>query len=564
MTNTKIIKNTKVEKETKKVEAKKIANLKKEIVAKPVIKKETTKKITKTNATNKTTSKLPTAKKEIKTNIEINVDDPKSIIKLLKTELSKSKFSQGEIFDFFEKHNIQLDESKSDALFEKLMESNMLNMDVDFDDDDDLSDTDFFEIIKKEKNFASNKDDDFDFESEDEEFDESKLKEIEDEESKENENEDFDEEFDDNGREHDTVEEEILLDEENQYLNKLGHVEDEDEEFDASSLLKNYDDTFEIKLDDPHQYKSSELTNKLTETNDIVKWYMIWIGKYGKLLTPNEEKELAIKMEEAQKAGDTYKYKRAKDMLINRNLRLVISNAKRYKNRGLSFIDLISEGNNGILKAVEKYDHNLGYKFSTYATWWIRQAITRAVADQARTVRIPVHMVETINKILKVERELQQELGRTPTDEEIAKKYGHDFTAERVRYIKKINIEPISLDKNVGKEENSSFSDFVKDESVQNPVDFSSHEELTVILNDMLDDTLDEEDKTLIKKRFGVGSDEKGNKYRPHTLEELAKEYGRTKEKIRQWETKIIRKLKHPQKRKKLKAYYQNGNYESD
>ncbi|SFW06796.1 RNA polymerase sigma factor [Chlamydia abortus] len=143
-------------------------------------------------------------------------------------------------------------------------------------------------------------------------------------------------------------------------------------------------------------------------------------------------------------------------------------------------------------------------------------------------------MVETINKILKVERELQQELGRTPTDEEIAKKYGHDFTAERVRYIKKINIEPISLDKNVGKEENSSFSYFVKDESVQNPVDFSSHEELTVILNDMLDDTLDEEDKTLIKKRFGVGSDEKGNKYRPHTLEELAKEYGRTKEKIRQ------------------------------
>ena len=564
MANTKTITNTKVEKETKKAAPKKEANLKKETVAKPAIKKETTKKITKTNATNKTTSKLPTTKKEIKTNIEINVDDPKSIIKLLKAELSKSKFSQGEIFDFFEKHNIQLDESKSDALFEKLMESNMLNMDVDFDDDDDLSDTDFFEIIKKEKNFASNKDDDFDFESEDEEFDESKLKEIEDEESKENENEDFDEEFDDNGREHDTVEEEILLDEENQYLNKLGHVEDEDEEFDASSLLKNYDDTFEIKLDDPHQYKSSELTNKLTETNDIVKWYMRWIGKYGKLLTPNEEKELAIKMEEAQKAGDTYKYKRAKDMLINRNLRLVISNAKRYKNRGLSFIDLISEGNNGILKAVEKYDHNLGYKFSTYATWWIRQAITRAVADQARTVRIPVHMVETINKILKVERELQQELGRTPTDEEIAKKYGHDFTAERVRYIKKINIEPISLDKNVGKEENSSFSDFVKDESVQNPVDFSSHEELTVILNDMLDDTLDEEDKTLIKKRFGVGSDEKGNKYRPHTLEELAKEYGRTKEKIRQWETKIIRKLKHPQKRKKLKAYYQNGNYESD
>ncbi|WP_429980718.1 sigma-70 family RNA polymerase sigma factor, partial [Mycoplasmopsis bovis] len=167
-------------------------------------------------------------------------------------------------------------------------------------------------------------------------------------------------------------------------------------------------------------------------------------------------------------------------------LRLVINNAKKYKNRGLSFIDLISEGNSGIMKAADKYLYTKGYKFSTYATWWIRQAITRAVADQARTVRVPVHMVETINKVLKIERELQQENGYPPTDEEIAKKYGEpEFTADKVRYIRKINIDPISLDKNIGKEENSSFSDFVKDESIMSPTDFSSQEELKVIINEM-------------------------------------------------------------------------------
>ena len=251
-------------------------------------------------------------------------------------------------------------------------------------------------------------------------------------------------------------------------------------------------------------------------------------------------------------------------MLVKRNLRLVINNAKRYKNRGLTFIDLISEGNSGIMKAVSKYDYKKGFKFSTYATWWIRQAITRAVADQARTVRVPVHMVETINKILKIERELQQELGYPPTDEQIAQKYGNDYTAEKVRYIRKINIDPISLDKNIGKEENSSFSDFVKDESVVSPTDYASHQELSTILNEMIEDTLDHDDKILIRKRYGIGNDENGNPYRPHTLDELAEEMGKSKEKIRQMETKILRKLKHPQKRKKLKEYYMNESYDLD
>ena len=173
-------------------------------------------------------------------------------------------------------------------------------------------------------------------------------------------------------------------------------------------------------------------------------------------------------------------------------------------------------------------------------------------------------MVKTINKILKIERELQQEFGRPATDEEIAQKYGNDFTAAKVRYIRKINIDPISLDKNIGKEENSSFSDFVKDESVMSPTDYASHEELSSILNEMLDDALEDADKELIKKRFGFGKDKNGNPYRPHTLDKLAIEYGKTKEKIRQMETKIIRKLKHPQKRKKLKEFFLHTLYDLD
>ncbi|AWX69202.1 RNA polymerase sigma factor [[Mycoplasma] anseris] len=513
-----------------------------------------------------------------KTDLDLSIDlVTKKIQDELKKIQSKNKqktsFNQEEIFSLLEKKKLYIDEAETDALFEKLMEENILSVDVDFGDDDDISETDFLDNIKqknkKEKKSFVEEDDEEDeiLEEAEEEFDESKM-DFEDEEIDDNEELDVDSEFDDSSvriSDEEDEDEELINDEEEQYLPKLESELDDYEDFNAESLLKEYDD-YDIKLDEKQLNLKDDnvLSNKLTETNDIVKWYMRWIGKYGKLLTPKEELELAQKMEKALEKGDYYRFKRARDMLVKRNLRLVINNAKRYKNRGLSFIDLISEGNSGIMKAVSKFDYHKGYKFSTYATWWIRQAITRAVADQARTIRVPVHMVETINKILKIERELQQELGYPPTDEEIAKKYGGDFTAEKVRYIRKINIDPISLDKNIGKEENSSFSDFVKDETVMSPTDYASHEELSVILDEMLENSLDKDDRILIRKRFGIGKDENGETYRPHTLDELAKEMNLTKEKVRQLETKILRKLKHPQKRKKLKEYFLNESYDID
>ncbi|KDE41723.1 RNA polymerase sigma factor [Metamycoplasma hyosynoviae] len=468
--------------------------------------------------------------------------------------------SQDDVFHILEKNNFELSDDDMEKLYDALLTSKMLTMDIDFTDAADVEETDFFDSMKKEED-----EDDVDESDSEEEFDETKLKEIEDDEELDKEI-NIDEEFDDSSyrQTSDDIDIDEEVKEDDEYSRKYVNQFEETDEFDAEDLLKEYD-TFEIKLDDNQlSLKDNELSNKLTETNDIVKWYMRWIGKYGKLLTPKEERELAIKMDEAQKANNYYKFKRARDMLVKRNLRLVINNAKRYKNRGLSFIDLISEGNAGIMKAVSKYDYKKGFKFSTYATWWIRQAITRAVADQVRTIRIPVHMVETINKILKIERELQQEHGYAPSDEEIAKRYGNDFTAEKVRYIRKINIDPISLDKNIGKEENSSFSDFVKDESVMRPTDYASNEELNAIVNEMIEDTLDPEDRILIRKRYGIGKDPNGNLYKPHSLDELAKEMNKTKEKIRQMETKILRKLKHPQKRKKLKAYFLNEAYDLD
>lgn len=310
--------------------------------------------------------------------------------------------------------------------------------------------------------------------------------------------------------------------------------------------------TEEIDLsDDDNKIKREDLRNKLTETNDIVKWYMRWVGKYGELLKPEEEIRLA---EEMDMGG--FRGKRARDKLIKHNLRLVINNAKKYKNRGLNFIDLISEGNLGIIKAVQKYNVNKGFKFSTYATWWIRQAITRAVADQSRIIRVPVHMVETINKITKIERELQQETGRQPSDEEIAERYGNGYDAAKVRYIRKINTDPISLDKQIGNENDSSFSDFVKDENVINPIDYASHDQLVTTLNKMLKDTLEKDEYELICKRYGVGYDENGEKYRIYSLEELAAERYVTAERIRQIENKILRKLKsNPDRGRFLKDF---------
>lgn len=321
--------------------------------------------------------------------------------------------------------------------------------------------------------------------------------------------------------------------------------------------LQEFDETQEIVLtniDERMDILDADIENKLTETDDIVKWYMRWIGKYGKLLTHEEEIELAKQIEKGGRRG-----RKAREIIIRRNLRLVVNNAKKYKNRGLSFIDLISEGNSGLIKAVQKYEWQKGYKFSTYATWWVRQAITRAVADQARTVRVPVHMVETINKIIRIERELHQELGRAPLDDEIAKQAGEDFDAEKVRYIRKINIDPISLDKPIGKEDDSSFSDFIQDDNAVNPVDFAAQEELAKLLIETIDKAISEErERDIIKKRYGIGFEKNGERVRSYSLDELAAEFDVSKERIRQIEAKIIRTLKKPQNQKLLKEYLES------
>lgn len=327
------------------------------------------------------------------------------------------------------------------------------------------------------------------------------------------------------------------------------------EELGTELKLMSFDETQEIDLSnvaEVQEVSDSDMSNKLTDTGDIVKWYMRWIGKYGKLLTHQEEIDLAKKI---QKGGRPAK--KAREILIRRNLRLVVNNAKKYKNRGLSFIDLISEGNAGLIKAVSKYEWEKGYKFSTYATWWVRQAITRAVADQARTIRVPVHMVETINKIIRVQRELHQELGREPSDEEIAKATGPEFDAEKVRYIRKINIDPISLDKPIGKEDDSSFSDFIKDENAVNPTDFAAQEELSGVLIETINKAVqDERERSIIKMKYGIGIDAKGNKIKSHTPEELGEIFDVSKERIRQIEAKVIRILRKPQNQKALKEYF--------
>ena len=270
---------------------------------------------------------------------------------------------------------------------------------------------------------------------------------------------------------------------------------------------------------------------------DPIKMYLKEIGKIS-LLTPSRERELARR---AQK-GDP----KAKEELITANLRLVVSIAKRYIGRGLTFLDLIQEGNIGLIKAVEKFDWKKGYKFSTYATWWIRQAITRSIADQARTIRIPVHMVETINKLIRVSRQLLQEYGREPSAEEIAKEMG--ITVEKVREIQKISQDPVSLETPIGEEEDSHLGDFIPDEDVPAPADAAAFSMLKEQLIEVLD-TLTEREKKVLTLRFGL---EDG---RPRTLEEVGKEFDVTRERIRQIEAKALRKLRHPSRSKKLKDY---------
>ena len=270
---------------------------------------------------------------------------------------------------------------------------------------------------------------------------------------------------------------------------------------------------------------------------DPVRMYLKEIGKVS-LLSADEEIELAKRMEKGDEA--------AKKRLAEANLRLVVSIAKRYVGRGMLFLDLIQEGNLGLIKAVEKFDYRKGYKFSTYATWWIRQAITRAIADQARTIRIPVHMVETINKLIRVSRQLLQELGREPTPEEIAEEM--DMPVDRVREILKISQEPVSLETPIGEEEDSHLGDFIQDDNVPVPADAAAFTLLKEQLVEVLSTLTDREQKVL-RLRFGLDDG------RARTLEEVGKEFNVTRERIRQIEAKALRKLRHPSRSRKLKDY---------
>ncbi|HHT78491.1 MAG TPA: RNA polymerase sigma factor RpoD [Actinobacteria bacterium] len=272
-------------------------------------------------------------------------------------------------------------------------------------------------------------------------------------------------------------------------------------------------------------------------TNDPVRMYLKEIGKV-RLLTAAEEVQLAKRIEK----GDM----EAKRRLVEANLRLVVSIAKKYVGRGMLFLDLIQEGNLGLIRAVEKFDYKKGYKFSTYATWWIRQAITRAIADQARTIRIPVHMVETINKLIRVQRQLLQRLGREPNPEEIAEQM--EITSDKVREIIKISQEPVSLETPIGEEEDSHLGDFIEDQEVEAPSDAASftmlQEQLQMVLN-----TLNDRERKVIQLRFGL------NDGHPRTLEEVGREFGVTRERIRQIESKTLSKLRHPSRSGPLKDY---------
>ncbi|MCZ8518731.1 MULTISPECIES: RNA polymerase sigma factor RpoD [Paenibacillus] len=314
----------------------------------------------------------------------------------------------------------------------------------------------------------------------------------------------------------------------------VGNETDEDQEM--SPLDRDRDRDRDGEHDEFHFDDDLSLPPGI-KINDPVRMYLKEIGRVP-LLSAEDEVDLAKRIE----LGD----EEAKRRLAEANLRLVVSIAKRYVGRGMLFLDLIQEGNMGLIKAVEKFDHTKGYKFSTYATWWIRQAITRAIADQARTIRIPVHMVETINKLIRVSRQLLQELGREPTPEEIAKEM--DLSTDKVREIMKIAQEPVSLETPIGEEDDSHLGDFIEDQEALAPADAAAYELLKEQLEDVLD-TLTEREENVLRLRFGLDDG------RTRTLEEVGKVFGVTRERIRQIEAKALRKLRHPSRSKRLKDF---------
>lgn len=293
----------------------------------------------------------------------------------------------------------------------------------------------------------------------------------------------------------------------------------------------------EIKIEEPEESAEDKAAATRLKVSDPVRMYLKEIGRVP-LLNGDEEIDLAVRIQK----GDEI----AKQELAEANLRLVVSIAKRYVGRGMQFLDLIQEGNMGLMKAVEKFDHTKGFKFSTYATWWIRQAITRAIADQARTIRIPVHMVETINKLVRVQRQLLQDLGREPTPEEIGAEM--DLSTEKVREILKIAQEPVSLETPIGEEDDSHLGDFIEDEGAMSPEMFTSSALLREQLEDVLD-TLTDREENVLRLRFGLDD---GN---IRTLEQVGKVFGVTRERIRQIEAKALRKLRHPSRSNQLKDF---------
>ena len=359
---------------------------------------------------------------------------------------------------------------------------------------------------------------------------------------------------------------EFVQEDEDEDVNELDEISEE-ELLDDENLDESIDDVQDEQsssIEDEINLLEKEFASKSSaKINDPVKMYLKEIGQVP-LLKPKEEPIIAKQIQDgldAKKAIETENNpekvkelqkiidqgEEAKQVLISSNLRLVVSIAKKYVGRGMLFLDLIQEGNCGLIKAVDKFDYTKGFKFSTYATWWIRQSITRAIADQARTIRIPVHMVETINKLTRIQRQLVQDLGREPTPEEIAEKVG-TMSADKIREIQKISLDPVSLETPIGEEDDSHLGDFIEDKITQSPDDYTNNQLLKDEINEVLQGLTEREEKVL-RLRFGL---EDG---RTRTLEEVGKEFNVTRERIRQIEAKALRKLKHPNRSKRLKDF---------